>query len=232
MAKKTLKPDWAKITFWALMIIAVIAILTSAIIFIVNSIRDIGNTISGETTTAPTPVETQVAFPEFAGDPGNVVGAVDIIHVSMDEIDWTIHPEGELVATVPVEYQLGNDRIRFGNNVFMEKSEPGTYPELRLLTTTSRQYEYIDENGFARSLSYSGMYSVHGQNMYLVAGSGEDIGKRFMVVTDIGMITVLVVDENEYDEDGIIVSSTLIYEIYDGYVPEEYPETDGNGNLI
>lgn len=232
MAKKSLKPDWAKIIFWGILIIAVIAILTGAIIFIANSVRDIGNTISGETTTAPTPVEIQETFPEFTGDPGNAVGAVEIIHVSMDEIDWTIHPEGELVATVPVEYQLGNDRIRYGNNVFMEKSELWAGPGLRLLTNIHNQYEYIDENGFARSLSYSGMYSVHGQDMYLVAGSGEDIGKRFMVVTGIGLITVLVVDENEYDEDGNIVSATLVYEIDDGYIPEEYPETDGHGNLI
>ena len=236
MAKKTSKhniPDWATVIFWIVGAIAVVGIFVGIIIFAVNSIRDIGNTISGETTTTTTIVSEDLPI----SDPGVAVGAVDMIghmsnHVNMDEIDWETYDD-KLVATPNVDVQIGNDKIRYGNDVFMTKVElPGSVPELNLLTHVDKQYDYVDQDGLGRSFTYAGQYAYNAGDDFLIAGSEETLGKRYLVVTDDRVFTVKV-DTTEASDDVHTISNVLyIYEIADGYIPEVYPKTDGKGNII
>lgn len=230
MAKKKLfknMPDWATIIFWIVCISALIAILTGAIIWIVKSLRDIDDLPDVTTTTT-----TQVDFPEFTGiDPGNAVGAQEIPHVSMDEIIWD-RTDTTFIATPAIEYQIGNERMRDGNT-FFKKVEPGLYPELNLLTSVIGEYDYVDPDGLGRSFTYSGMYAWNAQDNYLIAGDEENLGKRYLVILEDGTGFTVLVDRTEAEGETKSVSNVkYVYEIDDGYTPEQYPATDGNGNLI
>jgi len=223
MAKKTNKNnfDIFQIIFWGVLSIAVIAIIVGVIIFTVNQFREIGNTIEGNPTTTATEESTTTTaeFPTWNGeDPGVALGAVDLTRYT-----------DRLVATPDLNFQIGNETIRIGNDIFLHKL-PGMSQGVSLLTSVDAWDDYVDAEGLGRSFTHAGMFAVNCKDDYMIAGT--EIGKRYLIVTEDDMFTVKVDREVTDEETHAVSNIKYIYEIEESYVEEEYPKTDGHGNLI
>lgn len=163
--RKKVKVNIAAVVFWSMLVITVIIMIFGAIKIALESVKDIGRTISGETTEAetvydPDPIDTTIEFPVFTGeDPGVAVGAADYIvgHLNMKEEDIDpripFYQPGVFPEPMTIEEQFGNSRICWWPNKYKAEylvnlEHPGMYyPDLKFAFAAFMDYRTITLKG-------------------------------------------------------------------------------------